>query len=112
MLHNDLPNSRLHVHMFSLRSLFQERDRLHDMDDDEYALATSPSLYSVCAASIYLHSDGNLDYNEEEARGGQFRRSHVSWVYVNIFCVDLCVYHYSILIFLLRNNLLKCMLQL
>jgi hypothetical protein len=112
MLHNDLPRSRLHVHTLSVRSLFQERDRLHDMDDDEYALATSPSLYSVCTASIYLHSDGNLYYNEEAARGGQFRRSHVSWIYVSIFCADFCVYYYSILRFVLRNNLLQCMLQL
>jgi hypothetical protein len=67
MLHNDLPRSRLHVHTFSLRSLFQQRDRLHDIDDDEYVLATSPSLYSICVASIYLDSDGNLDYNEDAA---------------------------------------------
>jgi hypothetical protein len=112
MLHNDLPRSRLHVHTFSLRSLFQQRDGLHDIDDDEYVLATSPSLYSICVASIYLDSDGNLDYNEEAARGGQFRRSHVSWIYVSIFCADLCVYHYSLLIFLLRNNQVQCMLQL
>ncbi|OCK80313.1 hypothetical protein K432DRAFT_382319 [Lepidopterella palustris CBS 459.81] len=67
MLRTNLPKCHLHVHTFSLRSLYQERGRLHDVDVDEYALATSPSLYGICVASTHLDSDGNIDYNEEAA---------------------------------------------
>ncbi|KAK3896562.1 hypothetical protein C8A05DRAFT_39898, partial [Staphylotrichum tortipilum] len=48
-LHEHHPRSRLHVRAFSLRSLFQKRDQLHDIDPDERALATSPCLYSIHA---------------------------------------------------------------
>ncbi|KAF2792043.1 hypothetical protein K505DRAFT_418725 [Melanomma pulvis-pyrius CBS 109.77] len=65
ILHNQLPNSRLHVHTFSLRSLYQRRDQLHDVDVDEYALATSPCLSSICAVSTHYDSEGLMDYNEE-----------------------------------------------
>jgi hypothetical protein len=67
MLRKKLPRFRFHVHTFSLRSLYQSRDPLHDVDVDEYARATSPSLYSICVAAIYLDSNDNLDYNEEAA---------------------------------------------
>jgi hypothetical protein len=65
ILHNQLPQTRLHVHTFSLRSLYQDRDSLHDVHLGEYALATSPSLYSIFAASTFLDSEGNVDYNHE-----------------------------------------------
>jgi hypothetical protein len=48
-LHQHLPRSRLHVRTFSLRSLYQERDQLDDIDPDEYLLATSSCLYSIRA---------------------------------------------------------------
>jgi hypothetical protein len=65
VLHSLLPQTRLHVHTFSLRSLYQDRDSLHDVHSGEYALATSPSLYSIAAASTFLDSAGNVDYNHE-----------------------------------------------
>ena len=64
-LHGSLPKTRLHMHTFSLRSLYQKLDQLHDIDPDEYALASSPNLSSICAPSTTFDTDGNLDYNEE-----------------------------------------------
>lgn len=64
-LHGSLPKTRLHVHTFSLRSLYQKLDQLHDIDPDEYALASSPNLSSICAPSTTFDTNGNLDYNEE-----------------------------------------------
>lgn len=59
------PSSRLHVHTFSLRSLFQLKDRSQDIDPDEYVLTTSPCLYSM----VVLYSDydtlGRVNYNEK-----------------------------------------------
>ena len=67
VLHSQLPHARLHVHTFSLRSLYQIGYDPHDIDSDEYALATSPSLHSIVAASKFLGSEGDLDvdYNGE-----------------------------------------------
>lgn len=65
VLHNQLPDTRLHVENFSLRSLYQKRTELRDIDLDEYALASSPSLTSIRAVSVYFDSLGYVDYNEE-----------------------------------------------
>jgi hypothetical protein len=65
VLHSRLPNARLHVNTFSFRSLYQKVDHLHDVDPDEYALATSPCLSSICSVSTYYDTDGNIDYGEE-----------------------------------------------
>jgi hypothetical protein len=67
LLHDKLPKCRLHVHTFSLRSLYQHRNQLHDVDIDEYALATSPSLYSICVKAMHVDTDGRLDYNQDAA---------------------------------------------
>lgn len=67
VLHNHLPRCRLHVHTFSLRSLYQQQHQHHDMDVDEYALATSPSLHSICVSPTYTDSWRTTDYNEEAA---------------------------------------------
>ncbi len=64
-LHQYHPNSRLHVHTFSLRSLYQPRDRPHDIDPVEFVLATSPCLYSIVVSYSGYHTDGRVGYNEE-----------------------------------------------
>jgi len=65
VLHESLPRTRLHVNTFSLRSLHQKPHRIHDIDPDEYALASSPNLYSVCAIGQTVDDDGHASYNEE-----------------------------------------------
>jgi hypothetical protein len=67
VLHSQLPHSFLHVDTFSLRSLYQWRDQLHDVDVDEYALATSPCLSSIYVAARRFDEEGRIDYNEEAA---------------------------------------------
>ncbi|KAF1960004.1 hypothetical protein CC80DRAFT_582259 [Byssothecium circinans] len=61
----DVLHNQLHVNTFSLRSLYQRYDNLHNIDADEYALVTSPSLTSICVASVPIDEEGRLDYNEE-----------------------------------------------
>lgn len=46
-LHQHHPKSRLHIDGFSLPSLRQNKHRLHDIDPDDLALATSPCLYNL-----------------------------------------------------------------
>lgn len=65
VLHTELPKCLLHVNTFSLRSLCQRHDNLHDIDRDEYLLASSPSLASICAASTYFDTEGDIYYNED-----------------------------------------------
>ena len=65
VLHLQLPRARLHVHTFYLRSLNQPKDELHAIDEDERALATSPSLHSVRALPNHNHRHGMVNYNEE-----------------------------------------------
>ncbi len=62
-LHEHHPRSRLHVRFFSLRSLYQERDQLHDIDSDELTLATSPCLYSIHATCEFYDSSGPFNFN-------------------------------------------------
>ncbi|KAK6069381.1 hypothetical protein SCUP515_09086 [Seiridium cupressi] len=65
-LHQHHPYSRLHVHTFSLRSLYQRKDNLHDIDPDEFMLATSPCLYAVALLSSPGYDTyGHVDYNHE-----------------------------------------------
>lgn len=59
------PSNRLHVHTFSLRSLFQLKDRLHDIDSDEYVLITSPCRYSIVALYSDYDTLGRVNYNEK-----------------------------------------------
>jgi hypothetical protein len=65
-LHQHHPQSRLHVHTFCLRSLLQKYDEIRDIDPDEYALITSPCLYSVVlyTSSGYI-TTGHINYNRE-----------------------------------------------
>lgn len=53
---------------FSLRSLYQEVNRPRDVDPDEFALATSPYLYSINARyEAYTQDDGiyRVSFNQE-----------------------------------------------
>lgn len=65
VLHQYSPETRLHMHTFSLRSLYQPRDKIHHIDPDEYLLATSPSIYSVVAYVSPYDTWGRLSYNSE-----------------------------------------------
>ncbi|KAF2871265.1 hypothetical protein BDV95DRAFT_58317 [Massariosphaeria phaeospora] len=67
MIHTKLPRCRIHVSQFCLRSLLQDKRDIHDIDDDDYALATSPCLYSVAVAIPYAGYDqlAHVDYNKE-----------------------------------------------
>ncbi|KAK4173119.1 hypothetical protein QBC36DRAFT_62312 [Triangularia setosa] len=64
-LHQYHPRSRLHMHTFSLRSLYQDRDSVHDIDLDELALVTSPCLYSIEMKYEPDSSHGQTSYNTE-----------------------------------------------
>lgn len=67
-LHQNTPNTRLHVQTFSLRSLYQRPGQGRNIDQDEYLLASSPSLHSV-VAKLYrdpsLLMVGDINYNHE-----------------------------------------------
>lgn len=62
---HSLPQSRLHVHTLDFRSLYQPKDQPRDIDPDEYALATSPSLSDVAAVNMYYDYEGRVVYNQE-----------------------------------------------
>ncbi len=56
---------RLHMHQFHLFSLVQSRNNPQPINQDDYALATSPSLFSITTRLVGLRADGMIDYNEE-----------------------------------------------
>jgi hypothetical protein len=56
---------RLHMHIFRLGSLSQSRNNQQPIDPDEYALATSPSLYSIVVTLTSFESGGNINYIRE-----------------------------------------------
>jgi hypothetical protein len=63
---------RLHMQRFCLCSLVAPRNgdpQVVDIDPDDYALATSPALFSVVAELCGFRSDGELDYNEDAVLG-------------------------------------------
>lgn len=62
-LHEHSPETRLHMHTFSLRSLYQHRDKPRDIDPDEYLLVTSPCLYSIFSKFHKLDEYGRYGYN-------------------------------------------------
>jgi hypothetical protein len=65
VLHNDLEECRLHIDTFDFSSLHQKFDQLHDVSDDEYAIARSDSLSSLRVRVTFFDSWGNLVYNKE-----------------------------------------------
>jgi hypothetical protein len=66
-LRQNLPDCRLHVRNFRLRSVHQHKDQLHDIDQDEYSLATYPSLHSIVVDGRACDSEGRVNYNHEAA---------------------------------------------
>jgi hypothetical protein len=64
-LHVKLPRTRLRVHTFSLHSLCKMPYRHADIDSDEYALASSPNLFSVCAMVSTLDTNQKRSYTED-----------------------------------------------
>ncbi len=64
-LHDNSPQTRLHVRGFALRSLYQEGDQLHDISSDDLTLATSPCLYSIHATCEPHNWEGRSTFNLE-----------------------------------------------
>ncbi|RYP31403.1 hypothetical protein DL767_005803 [Monosporascus sp. MG133] len=64
-LHQIHADVRLHVHYFNLPSLRQPPGPLEDIDEDDYALVTSPCLYSLAVSCCGYDSGGNFEYHEE-----------------------------------------------
>jgi hypothetical protein len=59
------PRVRLNIPMFSLRSLIRPRDQALQVDPDELALATSPSLYSITVEYSSGNALGHVNHNKE-----------------------------------------------
>jgi hypothetical protein len=72
VLHQHHRTSRLHVSTFSLRSLYQPvpqaREGAPRIDPDEYALLTSPCLYSISTILESHDSEPRYSYNREAFR--------------------------------------------
>lgn len=64
VLHQCHPKSRLHIHAFSLRSLYEHPN--NNIDPDEFALITSPCLYSIDAKCM--------------PQGGEYNWEAVAWM--------------------------------
>ncbi|EFQ99275.1 protein kinase subdomain-containing protein [Nannizzia gypsea CBS 118893] len=64
VLHQTLPNCRLHLHTFGLRNLYSYTGWARDLTQHEYALATSPSLH--CITLLYGEGDPEtqVDYHD------------------------------------------------
>ena len=56
-IHENLPQCRVHMRNFSLRSLVQPPQIPINIDPHELAIATSPCLYSVAMKYDYMYSD-------------------------------------------------------
>ncbi|EPE34692.1 hypothetical protein GLAREA_10386 [Glarea lozoyensis ATCC 20868] len=56
---------RLHMHEFRLWSLIQPRDSPQPIDADEYALLTSPYLYSIVIRIVGFAEGFKVDYSRE-----------------------------------------------
>lgn len=65
-MHQSHPNCRVHVHSFSLRSLHQPKDGSpHDIELDDFVLATSPCLSNIFVSYSGYDTDGKVNYNDE-----------------------------------------------
>ncbi|KAK3901297.1 hypothetical protein C8A05DRAFT_35017 [Staphylotrichum tortipilum] len=60
---------RLHMHGFWLGSVQVERGGVVDVHPDDFALATSPALYSVVAAVRSFEAGGEINFLEEALLG-------------------------------------------
>jgi hypothetical protein len=63
-LHTSLPQCRLHMRNFSLRSLVQPPQVPIKLSSHELELATSPCLYSIAMRYDYMDDSGYANYNE------------------------------------------------
>ncbi|EFR02984.1 hypothetical protein MGYG_05982 [Nannizzia gypsea CBS 118893] len=64
-LHLYHPKSRLHMRQFTLHSLFQLPNSPQDISPEEYALVTSPCLYSICPLLSNYDIQGRASFNAE-----------------------------------------------
>ncbi|KAK4677943.1 hypothetical protein QC764_303170 [Podospora pseudoanserina] len=64
-LHQRHPRSRLHMHTFSLRSLYLSASNVQAIDTDEYALLTSPCLYSIDMKYEPYSDEAEKSFNTE-----------------------------------------------
>jgi hypothetical protein len=64
-LHQNLPQCRLHMRNFCLRSLHQPPHIPIQISPHEVELITSPCLYSIAMKYDYMNTSGCADYNEE-----------------------------------------------
>lgn len=56
---------RLHMHCFSVPSLYQSKHQPGEISPSDYALITSPSLYSIVVSTAPYDLRGQVDYHEE-----------------------------------------------
>ncbi|KAK3904430.1 hypothetical protein C8A05DRAFT_13686 [Staphylotrichum tortipilum] len=68
ILHQHHPRCRLHVRIFSLRSLYQDLKDQHAIDPDELALASSPCLYSIHLTYRPYDLDRRFNFNLDAVR--------------------------------------------
>ncbi|KAL4933964.1 uncharacterized protein BDV17DRAFT_278972 [Aspergillus undulatus] len=65
ILHQQLRHCGLHIRASILPSLHQHANRLHNIDEHDFTLATSPGLASVLLPVPQYDDEGNVEYNEE-----------------------------------------------
>ncbi|BCS26199.1 uncharacterized protein APUU_50910S [Aspergillus puulaauensis] len=65
ILHQKLPDCRLHNMAFKLPSLHYHAHYPQDVDNRDFTLATSPNLTSALVPISHYDHDGNVAYNEE-----------------------------------------------
>jgi hypothetical protein len=63
-LHTSLPQCRLHMRNFSLRSLVQPPQIPIQINSHELEIVTSPCLYSIAMQYDYMDDSGYANYNE------------------------------------------------
>jgi hypothetical protein len=63
-LHTSLPQCRLHMRNFSLRSLVQPPQIPIQVDPHELEIVTSPCFYSIAMSYDYMDDSGYANYNE------------------------------------------------
>ncbi|KAL2827567.1 hypothetical protein BDW59DRAFT_144007 [Aspergillus cavernicola] len=65
ILDHNLRRCKLHIRAFKMPSLHQDADHPSDVDERDFALATSPCLSSVLVPLSHYDTDGCVEYNEE-----------------------------------------------
>lgn len=65
LLATQLPRCRLHMHQFQLESLWMPREKIpQPISDEDWALVTSPNLYTVVARLRIFDRSGHICYLE------------------------------------------------